>query len=285
LSRLRAESTKEESMALDAVEFKQNQRRIWAAGDYPDIATHIESAAEELVALSDVRPGQELLDVATGSGNVALIAAQAGAKVTGLDITPELFEAARRRFGEAGVEVELIEGDAEEIPFEDDSFERILSVFGVMFAPRQERATAELLRVCRPGGLIGVAAWKPDSGPGQMFKTVGSYMPPPPPELRPPTTWGDEQHVRGLFASSGADLEFHDRAVYFVDDESPEHWLEYNERVLGPVVMAKAALEPQGKWESLRADLGKLFEQQNQATDGTMKVEARYLVTLARLPS
>ena len=270
-------------MTIDYGQIKQAQRAMWSAGDYPDIATYIESASEEVVALSDVQQGHEVLDVATGSGNCALIAASLGAKVTGLDLTPELFDAARRRFTEAGVEVELIEGDAEDLPFGDDSFDRVLSVFGVMFAPRHEQAAAELVRVCRPGGVIAVAAWTPEGVNGQMFKTVGSHMPPPPPELTPPTMWGNEEHVRALFQDSGAELEFARRMVTF-SYESPDAWLAYNERVLGPMVMARAALEPQGKWDVLHKDLLVLYRDVNEATDGTLRVGAEYLVTTARLP-
>src|SRR5262245_17691654 len=217
-------------MTLDApTQFKQNQRKMWSVGDFPDIATRIVPASEELVAASDVRPGMDVLDVATGTGNAALIAAQAGAKVKGLDITPELFDAARRRIAEANVEIELIEGDAEELPFPDDSFDRILSVFGVMFAPRHELGAAELVRVCRPGGLIGVAAWTPEGTVGEMFRTVATYMPPLPDELRPPILWGTEDHVRELFAGSGAELEFLRREVSFLYD-SLEDSIAYNER-------------------------------------------------------
>jgi ubiquinone/menaquinone biosynthesis C-methylase UbiE len=271
-------------MAVDYDQIKQVQRAMWSAGDYPDAARQIESAAEELVARSDIEPGHKVLDVATGSGNCALVAAQSGATVTGLDITPPLLDAARRRCDEAGVAVTLIEGDAEALPFEGDSFDRVLSVFGVMFAPRHEQAAGELVRVCRPGGLIGVVAWTPEGVNGRMFKTVGSYMPPPPPEVKPPTMWGNEDYVRNLFQDSGAELTFARRMVTFAY-ESPEAWFEYSERVLGPLVMARAALEPQGKWDALRADLVELFSGANQATDGSMRVEAEYLVTIARLPA
>jgi SAM-dependent methyltransferase len=270
-------------MTLDVEQFKQGQRAMWSTGDYADIATHIESAAEELVDSSDVGSGQDLLDVATGSGNVAILAAQAGARVTGLDITPELFEAARRRMAEAGVEVELIEGDAESLPFGDASFDRVLSCFGVMFAPRHQKAADELIRVCRPGGVIGVAAWTPEGASGQMFQTVAGHMPPPPPGFVPPHMWGTEDHVRGLFANSGAEVEFARRRVAFVYD-SPHEWIAYYARALGPTIMAKHALEPEGRWEPLRAELVELFESHNQATDGTMHVEAEYLITIARFP-
>jgi hypothetical protein len=152
-----------------------------------------------------------------------------------------------------------------------------------MFAPRQQQAADELVRVCRPGGLVGVAAWTPEGIAGQMFKTIGSHMPPPPPELVPPTMWGNEQHVRGLFADSGVELEFHQRAVTFAY-ESPAAWVSYYEEALGPTIMAKAALEPEGKWEPVRAELVQLFEDSNQATDGTLRADAKYLITIARLP-
>jgi SAM-dependent methyltransferase len=270
-------------MALDVAGFKQVQRAVWSAGDYPEIAQRIESVAERVVAAAGVQQGDHVLDVATGSGNVALVAAQRGATVTGVDLTPELLEAARRRGAEAGLECEWLEGDAEELSFPDDSFDRVLSVFGTMFAPRHDRAAAELARVCRPGGTIAVAAWTPEGGNGQMFKTITAHMPPPPPELQPPVLWGTEQHMRELLEPHGAELRCERDHVVFEAD-SPEEWLEYNERVLGPMVMARAALEPQGKWEALHEDLLALYRRWNQNDDGTFRAEGEYLVTIARLP-
>ena len=270
-------------MELNLEEFKQGQRAMWSAGDYADVATHIESAAEELVDACDVHPGDEVLDVATGSGNVAIVVAQAGGKVTGLDLTPELFEAARRRMAEVGVEVALVEGDAEDLPFGDASFDRVLSCFGAMFAPRHQRAADELIRVVRPGGTIGNTAWTPEGATGRMFKTVAAHMPAPPEGFVPPVMWGDEEHVRALFARSGAELEFSRRHVAFLY-ESPHEWIGYMERNLGPTLMAKGTLEPEGKWEALRSDLVDLYVDLNQATDGTMRVDAEYLITVARFP-
>lgn len=271
-------------MALDVAAFKQTQRKMWSSGDYPEVAQRIESAAEHLVRAADVQPGQDVLDVATGSGNVALLAARQGARVTGLDITPELFEAARRRAAEAGVECEWVEGDAEELPYEDASFDRALSCFGSMFAPRHERAAAELVRVTRPGGLVAVAAWSPEGTNGQMFRTVASHMPPPPPELKPPSMWGDEAHIRSLFEPLGAELTFERGHVEF-EDESVESWLAYGEEKLGPMVMARAALEPQGKWEALRADLAALYERENKSDGGGLRLSPEYLVSVARVPA
>jgi SAM-dependent methyltransferase len=270
-------------MALDVAGFKQTQRKIWSSGDYPDIARLIESAAEHLVAVAGVQPGQDVLDVATGSGNVAILAAQRGAKVTGLDLTPELFDAGRARAAEANVEVEWVEGDAEDLPYDEGSFDRALSTFGTMFAPRHEVAAAELVRVTRPGGTIAVAAWTPEGTNGEMFKTVAAHMPPPPPELKPPALWGTEDHIRSLFEPLGVELAF-DRGKVDFEDESIESWLAYGEEKLGPMVMARAVLEPQGKWEALRADLRSLYERENLNDDGSFRVAPEYLVTVARKP-
>ena len=272
-------------MALDMAAFKQTQRRIWSSGDYPDIAHRIESAAEHLVRAADVQPGHDVLDVATGSGNVALVARPAGRQ---RDRARHHARALRGGTPAGGAKpasrCEWVEGDAEELPYEDDSFDRALSAFGTMFAPRHERAAAELVRVTKPGGIVAVAAWTPEGTNGQMFRTVASHMPPPPPELKPPSLWGDEEHIRSLFEPLGVELEFERGQVDFADD-SVEKWLAYGEEKLGPMVMARAALEPQGKWDALRADLAALYERENKATDGSFRVEPEYLVTIARVPA
>jgi len=270
-------------MSIDVSGIKEGQRMMWTAGDYPDLARTIEGVAELVVERAGAGPGQALLDVATGSGNVAIPAALGGAQVIGLDLTPKLLEAARGRAASAGLEITFIEGDAEELPFEDGSFDRVTSCFGVMFAPRQPVAAAELVRVAKSGARIVFTAWTPEGLNGQMFKTVGSYMPPPPSELKPPVMWGNEDRVRELFADSGAELAFERHVVTFEHD-SIESWLDYNERVLGPTVMAKAALEPQGKWQDLRAELTKLYSEANEADDGSMRVRAEYLLSVAQLP-
>lgn len=270
-------------MSIDIGAFKEGQRSVWSAGDYPDVARMIEEVADALLERVGVQPGETLLDVATGSGNVAIPAARRGAKVTALDLTPKLLEAARERASKAGVEVRFIEGDAEELPFEEDSFERVTSCFGVIFAPRHDVAAAELVRVARPGATIALTAWTPEGLNGRLLRTIGAYMPPPPPELQTPLMWGDEAHVRSLLASSGAELEFERRTVTFTHD-SPEGWVAYNERVLGPMVMAKAALEPQGSWEQLRADMVAFYSEANEASDGTFSAPAEYLLSVTRLP-
>lgn len=271
-------------MSIDVSGIKQGQRMMWTAGDYPDLARTIVSAGELVAERAQAGAGLRLLDVATGSGNVAIPAALAGADVTGLDLTPKLLDVARERAAKAGVEIDFVEGDAEDLPFDNRSFDRVTSCFGVMFAPRHGVAAAELVRVAKPGARIVVAAWTPEGLNGRMFQTVGSYMPAPPPELKPPVMWGNEQHLQELFGESGAELAFERHMVTF-EAESPEAWFEYNERVLGPTIMAKAALEPQGKWEQLRAELIELYINANEADDGTMRVRAEYLLTVAQLPA
>jgi ubiquinone/menaquinone biosynthesis C-methylase UbiE len=269
-------------MSIDVSGIKNGQRMMWTAGDYPDLARTIEGVAELVVERADASAGEALLDVATGSGNVAIPAALGGAKVTGLDLTPKLLEVARGRAASAGLDITFVEGDAEELPFEADSFERVTSCFGVMFAPRHELAAAELVRVAKPGGRIVIAAWTPEGLNGRMFQTVGSYMPPPPPELKPPVMWGTEGHIRELFADSGAELAFERHTVTY-EYESPEAWFDYNERVLGPTIMAKAALQPQGRWEALRAELIQFYTDANEAEDGSLRVQAEYLLSVAQL--
>jgi SAM-dependent methyltransferase len=216
-------------MSMDVGAIKDGQRKMWSAGDYPDLARTIEEVAEMLVGRVGAGPGNEMLDVATGSGNVAIPAALAGASVTALDLTPELLEVARRRGADAGVEVNWIEGDAEELPFENDSFDRVTSCFGVIFAPRQREAASELLRVARPGGRVAFTAWTPEGLNGQMFRLIGSHMPPPPPEFSSPLRWGEEDHVRSLFEDGGAKLAFERRTVTIAHD-SPESWVAYNDQ-------------------------------------------------------
>jgi SAM-dependent methyltransferase len=271
-------------MAFDPAALTQRQRTMWAAGDYPDIARTIEPVAHEVVAAVGVRAGETLLDVATGSGNAALEAARRGARVTGLDLTPELLVTAEARAADEGLEIAFLQGDAEALPFEDGSFDRVTSVFGAMFAPVQERAAAELLRVCRLGGTVAVTAWAPEGLNGQMFATLGRHLPPPPEGFRPPNLWGDEPFVRELFADA-AEVTCELRpARDSVRAPSIDAWIDYTEQVLGPTVLAKRALEPQGGWAAARADLVELYGRFNESDDGSLLAHPTYLLTVARKP-
>jgi SAM-dependent methyltransferase len=259
-------------------ELKRAHRATWAAGDYAAVAEHIDDTPpRDLLALMDIEPGQDVLDVATGTGNAALRAAAAGAHVVGLDLTPELFAAARRREREYGVRVDWREGDAEALPFGDASFDRVLSIFGVQFAPRHALAAEELARVSRPGGRIGLVNWTPASQIGEVFKILGRYLPKPPAYASAPPLWGDEQHVRGLFAGTGIEPVFargHNPWRF----ESPEHWVAFMETQYGPLVKARAKLTAEGRWSDCRAEILAMAERRNEATDGSLLLAAEYLI-------
>jgi SAM-dependent methyltransferase len=260
-------------------EAKQAARAIWAAGDFDTVyRLTVAPVGERVVRHVGVREGERVLDVACGSGNAALPAAEAGAAVVGLDLVPSLLAAGRAHAAERGVEIEWIEGDAEELPFEDGSFDVVVSTFGVMFAPRHAVAAGEIARVLRPGGRIGLCNWTTDGSIGEFFQTVTKHVgAPPPPE--PPVLWGSEDHVRELFAPLGLELELRHETVE-MRFPSPEEAVELFSTKFGPVVMAKAALEPQGRWEPLRDDLLEMYRR-HQADDGVL-FPAEYLVTLGR---
>jgi SAM-dependent methyltransferase len=263
-------------------ELKLVHRATWAAGDYAAVAEHIDDVPPaDLLSRMDIRPGHRVLDVAAGTGNLAIRAAAAGAEVVGLDLTPELFAAARRRAGRAGVVVDWVEGDAEELPFEDESFDRVLSAFGVQFAPRHAVAARELAGVCRPGGLIGLVNWTPAGTIGQLFKIMGRYLPAPPEFASPPPLWGDEEHVRELFAGTGVELEFA-RGSNPWRLPSPEAWVAFMETAYGPTLKARARLTAKGRWEECRAEILALAERSNEATDGSLLMPAEYLITVGR---
>ena len=261
-------------------ELKQVHRATWAAGNYAAVAERIDEAPpRDLLARVGISPGEEVLDVATGTGNVALQAAAAGASVIGVDLTPELFETARRRAEEQDVAIEWLEGDAEHLPFGADRFDVVLSVFGVQFAPRHEVVAEELARVCRPGGRIGLVNWTPEGQIGELFKIMGSYLPAPPEYASPPPLWGSEEHVRGLFADTSVELEF-TRGHNPWRFESAEHYVVFMETHYGPTVKARERLSAEGRWEACRDEIHAMAERRNEATDGSLLMQAEYLVAL-----
>jgi SAM-dependent methyltransferase len=218
-----------------------------------------------------------VLDVATGTGNIAIRAAAGGAQVVGLDLTPELFGTAQRRAEERGVAVDWVEGDAEELPFDDERFDRVLSAFGVQFAPRHEIVARELARVCRPGGRIGLVNWTPESPIGELFKIMSRYLPPAPDYASAPPLWGSEQHLHGLFAGTGVELEFARGHNPFRFD-SPEHFVAFMEIHYGPTLKARERLTAEGRWEQCRAEIVAMAERRNEATDGSLLLPAEYLI-------
>lgn len=264
-------------------EIKARQRRMWTVGDFPDIAKRTVPAAEAVIERLGISAGEKVLDVATGSGNGALLAAERGAIASGLDLTPKLVAVAAERAAAAGLEVDVVEGDAEALPYQDDSFDAVISMFGVMFAPDQQRAADELVRVCRPGGRIGVAAWTPAGMVGQMFILLAQHLPPPPEGFQPPILWGVEDHVRGLFAASGAQVSCTLESAPFESDSVEDEIVE-NEEKLGPVILAREVLEPEGRWPEVRAALVELVAAENRATDGSVLLEPEYLLSVIELP-
>jgi SAM-dependent methyltransferase len=262
---------------LDVDELKQRQRAMWALGDYPSVAEQIAEVGPRAVEAAAVSGDDTVLDVACGAGNATIPAAKTGATATGLDLTPELLEAARRIASEQGLEIEWIEGDAEQLPFGDGSFDAVTSVFGCMFAPDHRAAAAELARVLKPGGRLAVAAWTPEGRVGQFFMAMAQHMPPPPEGFQPPILWGNEDHVREIFEGTGMELDFERQNVDFIAD-SPEDLVDRSERELPPMVAAKALLEPQGKWDGLRAEILERTVDENVADDGSYRGPSEYLM-------
>ena len=240
-------------------------REVWAAGDYPAVARFITSAADAVVRAAGVGPGDHVLDVACGNGNAAIAAARAGAIATGVDITPELLDAARA----VAPDVEWIEGDAQDLPFDDDSFDAVLSTFGSMFAPDHQRTAAEIARVVRPGGRIAIASWTPEGSIGDFFRTVAKHAPPPPGDS--PLLWGTEAHVRELFGAVTTERQ----AVRF-QFASAQAAAEFYFHNFGPIVTARAVVEDEA---ALLDDLRAMFASHG-ADDGPYPGE--YLMAVAR---
>jgi SAM-dependent methyltransferase len=248
-------------------EAQQQARALWSAGDYPSASRQIEDVGTTTVDRAGIAADETVLDVACGAGNATIPAAKSAAKTTGLDITPELIEAGKKRAAEEGVEIEWIEGDAQDLPFDEGSFDVVLSVFGCMFAPDHRKTAEELVRVLKPGGRMVVAAWRPEGNVGRMFGTIASHMPAPPEGFQPPPLWGSEDHIREIFGGLPIELELEPTTVEFAADSADDFFAEF-ERDLPPIVMAKAGLEPEGKWEALRTDLKELYDDTNESDDG-----------------
>jgi len=257
---------------LEAV--KRRQQAMWSSGDYQMVATQIQVVAELLMEALDVHSSERVLDVATGSGNAALAAARRGTEVVGVDYVPALLDRARLRTRAEGLEASFVEGDAEALPFDNASFDVVSSVFGVMFAPNQERAAAELVRVTRPGGRIGLVSHTPEGFVGQVFRVNGRHVPPPA-GVRSPVQWGTEVRLRELFGGASTSISVAKR-LYVFRYRSPEAYLDYWKRFYGPTLKAFEAVGATGA-PALERDLLELIGQFNRATDGTMVVPTEYL--------
>ena len=259
---------------------KTKLRATWIAGDFGQIARIYASQAEDFIKRLDLKPGMNVLDVACGTGNLSIPAAKTGATVTGVDIAPNLVEQARENAKAAGVNAKFDEGDAEALPYEDASFDAVVTMFGAMFAPRPELVASELKRVCRPGGTIAMANWTPSGFIGQMFKTTSSHVPPPP-GMTSPVLWGVEETVRERLGEGISKLDTKLQKITWVFPFSPAEVVEHFRLYYGPTQKAFGALDEE-KQAALRKDLEQLWATHNQATDGKTKVEAEYLEVVAR---
>jgi ubiquinone/menaquinone biosynthesis C-methylase UbiE len=257
---------------------KSRQHAAWSSGDYAVIGVTLQKVGEDLCEALDIRAGQKVLDVAAGNGNVALAAARRWGEVTATDYVPALLQRARARAEAEGLRIDFREADAEALPFADESFDVVVSTFGVMFTPDQERAAAEMARVCRRGGKIGLANWTPDGFIGQLFKAIGRHMPPPA-GARSPALWGTRARLAELFEPHGASVQATARNHMF-RYRSPEHWLEVFRTYYGPVLKTFAALAPEAQ-TALARDLRALVREFNRADDGTMVVPGEYLEVVA----
>jgi SAM-dependent methyltransferase len=249
-------------------------RETWSAGDWPSLSKLVVSAGEATAAASGAGPGMKALDVGAGDGNVAIPLAKAGAEVTALDPTPELFESGRARAAEAGVDIEWVEGDAMDLPFGDQSFDVVTSNFGAMFAPDHKRAAAELTRV---GRRVVMTTWDFEGMNGQLFVVMRPFMPPPPDGAEPPPFWGIEDHVRECFAPTGREVAIERDAAPTGDFESVDAYTDFLLRTLGPVDLARPALEADGRWDEMRAAVRANYERFNEAGDGTFRASPTYL--------
>src|SRR5215207_8336454 len=261
---------------------KTRLKATWMSGDYGHFATYLEAGALDFLSRINIEPGARVLDVACGAGQTAIPMSRAGAKVTGIDIATNLIEQARARAQAEHLDARFDEGDAEMLPYPDGSFDILVSLIGAMFAPRPELVTAELKRVCRPGGRIIMGNWTPIGFVGQMFKIHGKHVPPPA-VMPPPVKWGDEETVRERFENGISHLKLSRRMYPFRYPFSPSEVVEFFRTYYGPSYKAFAALAAYSfeKQAALRRDLEQLWTEHNLATDGTTFIESEYLEVVA----
>jgi ubiquinone/menaquinone biosynthesis C-methylase UbiE len=259
---------------VDLVAMKARQHGAWSSGDYAVVGTTLQIVGEQLCESMDLRSGQKVLDVAAGNGNATLAAARRWCDVISTDYVPSLLERGRARAEAEGLPVEFMEADAEALGFADASFDAVLSTFGVMFTPNQDKAAAELLRVCKSGGKIGLANWTPEGFIGQLFKTLGKYLPPPA-GAKSPALWGTQARITEMFGTSAASINAEKRFFTF-RYRSAEHFLDVFRNYYGPTLKAFAALD-EANQRAFADDLLALIAKMNRAEDGTMAVPSEYL--------
>ncbi len=264
---------------LDLGAVKQAQQKTWSEGDFAMVAGIVQMVAEELSEALDIIPDERVLDVACGSGNGALAAARrAWGNTVGIDFVPALLERGRERAAAERLDVEFVEGDAAELPFEDGEFDVVMSIFGAMFAPEHEKTAAELLRVCKPGGRIGMANWVPDGGVGKMFMTIAKHAPPPP-GVSSPLLWGTEDRLQELFGDQITELHV-ERRISRQPFRSADHYLDFFRTYFGPTKMAFERVGPEGE-EALESDLRAFLDEYNTAGEDALVLKPEYLQVIA----
>jgi SAM-dependent methyltransferase len=262
-------------------ELKARHRAMWASGDYPSmVETFLLPLGPRLVEACGIGPGMRVLDVGAGTGNASLPAAELGADVVASDLTPELLDAGRLRAEAAGLELEWVEADAENLPFEDESFDVVMSSIGAMFAPQHQAVADELVRVCRPGGTIAMLNWTPEGMIGALFRTMGPFAPPPPPGAQPPPLWGGEDHVRELFGDR-VDLRSLERGALEVTAfEHPHDYATHFKERYGPTIAAQKNARANDQEDELVAALDAFTDEWNRGTAEDARFEMEYLIVV-----
>jgi SAM-dependent methyltransferase len=261
----------------DTAAMKQQARATWAAGDFDAIVPFIWDVGGVAAETGRCGSGDRVLDIAAGSGNAAIQAAMRGADVVASDLTPELFEPGRRRARDNGVELEWVEADAEALPFGDASFDVALSTFGIMFAPRQSVAAAELARVVKPGGRIALCSWRPAGFIGEMFRTIAGFLNPPPPPEGPPVRWGTDEGAHDLL-DNAFEIQTEERMLIQRYAGGIDEMTDFFMARFGPMVMARRALEPEGRWDEFLAAYRELTHRWNQGESDEAALPAKYLL-------
>jgi SAM-dependent methyltransferase len=271
------------SASAENPDLKARHRKMWASGDYPSmVETFLTPLGPRLVEACEIGPGDRVLDVAAGTGNASIPAAQAGADVVASDLTPELFEAGRARAAAAGAELEWTEADAESLPFEDGAFDAVISSIGVMFAPHHQAAADEMVRACRPDGRIGLLSWTPEGMIGALFRAMGGFMPAPPPGTQPPPLWGGEDHLHELFGERVAFERLERDVLEVTAFARPDDYGEHFKQRYGPTIAARANAEKEGRAEEFDRVLSEFCAEWNQGSDRDARFEMEYLLAVGQ---
>ncbi|HYH59936.1 MAG TPA: class I SAM-dependent methyltransferase [Thermoleophilaceae bacterium] len=260
---------------------KERHRAMWASGDYPSmVETFLLPLGPRLVEAAGIGEGQRVLDVAAGTGNASIPAAERGAIVTASDLTPELLEAGRKQAESQGLELEWVPADAENLPFGDESFDMVISSIGCMFAPHHQEVADELVRVCRPGGTVALLSWTPEGMLGALFRAMGPFMPPPPPGAQPPPLWGSEEHLQGLFGGRVDWRTLERDTLEITAFEAPRDYGEHFKARYGPTIAARANAEKNGQADEFDRTLDAFCDEWNRGTPDDARFEKEYLLAI-----